>query len=72
MKNLVANFSNQLQEALNIAQQAKISTPKKIDNILITGLGGSGIGGTVIAELAVKLSIVPITISKDYFIPSQI
>ncbi|MEO8760853.1 MAG: bifunctional phosphoglucose/phosphomannose isomerase [Bacteroidia bacterium] len=70
MKNLVANFPKQLQEALNIAGQAKISAPKKIDNILITGLGGSGIGGTIIAELVIKLAAVPITISKDYFIPA--
>jgi glucose/mannose-6-phosphate isomerase len=69
MKDLVANFSKQLQEALTIAQNAKISPAKKINNILITGLGGSGIGGTNMAELAVKLSAVPITISKDYFIP---
>ena len=33
MKNLVQNFPKQLQEALTIAQNAKISTPKKIDNI---------------------------------------
>ena len=69
MKNLVQNFPKQLQEALNIAQAAKISAPKKIDNILITGLGGSGIGGTNVAELAIKTSKVPVTISKDYFIP---
>jgi glucose/mannose-6-phosphate isomerase len=72
MKELVANFSKQLQEALNIAQQSKISLPKKIDTILITGLGGSGIGGTVVAELAIKTSTVPVIISKDYFIPAFI
>jgi glucose/mannose-6-phosphate isomerase len=70
MKELVANFSKQLQEALNIAQQAKITSPKKIDNVLITGLGGSGIGGTNVAELAIKTSTVPVVISKDYFIPA--
>lgn len=70
MKTLVANFSKQLQEALNIAQQSKISSPKKIDAILITGLGGSGIGGTNVAELAIKTSTVPVVISKDYFIPA--
>ncbi len=70
MKNLVANFSKQLQEALEIAHQAKISPPKRIDTILITGLGGSGIGGTNVAELAVKFAKVPMVISKDYFIPA--
>ena len=29
MKDLVANFPKQLQEALNIAEQSKISAPKK-------------------------------------------
>jgi glucose/mannose-6-phosphate isomerase len=70
MKNLVENFPKQLQEALNIAQQSKISGPQKINNILITGLGGSGIGGTNMAELAVKTASVPVVISKDYFIPA--
>lgn len=70
MKDLVANFPKQLQEALTIAQNAKISAPKKIDNILITGLGGSGIGGTNVAELAIKVAKVPVSISKDYFIPA--
>jgi glucose/mannose-6-phosphate isomerase len=70
MKELVANFSKQLQEALEIAQKAKISSHKRIDNILITGLGGSGIGGTNVAELTIKTSTVPVVISKDYFIPA--
>ena len=70
MKTLVANFSKQLQEALDIAQQSKVSAPKKIHNVLITGLGGSGIGGTNVAELAVKIAAVPVNISKDYFIPA--
>lgn len=69
MKNLVANFSKQLQEALTIADRAKLSAPKKTDNILITGLGGSGIGGTNISELVYKTAQVPVSISKDYFIP---
>lgn len=40
MKNLVANFPLQLQEALNIAKHANISAPKRTDQVLITGLGG--------------------------------
>src|SRR5437870_5345874 len=70
MKNLVENFPNQLAEALQIAKNSKISAGKNIQNVLITGLGGSGIGGTIVAELASKQSKVPVTVSKDYFIPS--
>jgi glucose/mannose-6-phosphate isomerase len=70
MKNLVQNFPKQLSEALQISGAAKISAGKNIQNVLITGLGGSGIGGTIAAELAHKQSAVPVVVSKDYFIPS--
>jgi len=70
MKTLIENFPNQLSEALQIAQAAKLSAGKNISNVLITGLGGSGIGGTIVAELANKQSAIPILVSKDYFIPS--
>lgn len=70
MKKLVENFPKQLAEALQIAQSSKISAGKNIQNVLITGLGGSGIGGTIAAELANKQSKVPVMVSKDYFIPA--
>ncbi|MBS1647162.1 MAG: bifunctional phosphoglucose/phosphomannose isomerase [Bacteroidetes bacterium] len=70
MKTLVAHFSKQLQEALSIAQSANLSAPKHIHNVLITGLGGSGIGGTNIIEMTLKTATVPVLVSKDYFIPN--
>lgn len=70
MKALVQNFTNQLKEAKTIAEKAVISESKNIKNILITGLGGSGIGGTIISELISDSCNVPITINKDYFIPA--
>jgi glucose/mannose-6-phosphate isomerase len=70
MKKLVENFPDQLTEALRIAASSKISTGKNIQNVLITGLGGSGIGGTIVSELANKQSKIPVSVSKDYFIPS--
>ena len=51
MKSLVENFPAQLREALEIGSKAKLSGPKRtVKNVLITGLGGSGIGGTIAAE----------------------
>lgn len=71
MKELVENFPLQLQEALTIGKQASFHKPKKeIRNILITGLGGSGIGGTIVSELVQGECPVPILVNKDYFIPS--
>lgn len=69
MKARVQNFTNQLREAKAIAEKAIVSEGKNIHNILITGLGGSGIGGTIISELVADSCKVPITINKDYFLP---
>jgi glucose/mannose-6-phosphate isomerase len=70
MKELVQNFTNQLREAKTIAEKAVVSEGKNIQNILITGLGGSGIGGTIISELVSDSCRVPIIINKDYFLPA--
>lgn len=70
MKSLIENFPNQLREAIRIGETAKLTPAKrKISNILISGLGGSGIGGTILAELVALEATVPITVSKGYFIP---
>ena len=70
MKALVQNFTQQLKDAKTIAGKAVISEGKNIRNILITGLGGSGIGGTIISELIGESCTVPVTINKDYFLPA--
>jgi glucose/mannose-6-phosphate isomerase len=70
MKNLVQNFTNQLKEAKQIAEKAIVSKGNSIANIVVTGLGGSGIGGTILLELISDSCSVPITINKDYFLPA--
>lgn len=69
MKTLVDGFTKQLQEALQIANAANLSPKSNIQNIIITGLGGSGIGGTIISELVQNECPVPIIVNKDYFLP---
>lgn len=71
MKQLVANFTNQLKEAIKIGLEAKLSKSERpFSNVVITGMGGSGIGGTIVSELVLNETTVPITISKNYFLPS--
>ena len=70
MKKLIENFPAQLTEAIRIGESAKLSVSKrKISNVLICGLGGSGIGGTIVSELVALEANAPITVSKGYFIP---
>jgi glucose/mannose-6-phosphate isomerase len=64
MKNLVQNFPSQLKEAISIGEKSEISDAKtEIRNIVITGLGGSGIGGTIVSEIVACECPVPITIN---------
>lgn len=73
MKTLVANFSKQLTEAITIGESAKLTTPvNKIANVLICGLGGSGIGGSIVAELVFGKATVPVSVTKGYFIPEYV
>jgi glucose/mannose-6-phosphate isomerase len=71
MNELVAAFSQHLREAMQIGQQATLTrSSHPIRNVLVTGLGGSGIGGTIAAQLFEKQLHVPFLVNKDYFLPS--
>lgn len=73
MKTLVANFSKQLTEAISIGSKANF-TPSKNDihNVLVCGLGGSGIGGTIVSQLVNPLANTPMDTCKGYFIPAYV
>ena len=49
MKSLVEKFPFQLEDAIKIGEASIFKKSiTKIDNIVISGLGGSGIGGKII------------------------
>ena len=51
MNNYIADFTNHLNDALSIGLSSKFNSSKSdINNILICGLGGSGIGGSIITR----------------------
>ncbi len=70
MRALVESFTEQLKKAKEIASRAVIAKSGNIQNIIVTGLGGSGIGGTILSELVSDTCKVPILINKDYFLPA--
>jgi glucose/mannose-6-phosphate isomerase len=70
MKKLVEEFPNHLREALTIGRAATMTKrDKKIDNIVISGLGGSGIGGKIVSQMLADKVSVPIVCTNDYVLP---
>ncbi len=71
MKNLIDALPQHIEHALEIYKATKLQPlQREVKNIIITGLGGSGIGASIVSEvLATELSV-PVTVNKDYTIPA--
>lgn len=71
MNKLIAEFPHQLKDAVQIAQGFLPAIQKeKIKNIVITGMGGSGIGGTFAQEYTSTHSALPVIVNKSYHLPA--
>ena len=71
MNNYINDFTNHLTEAMEIGDASNLKkSDKKFNNILICGLGGSGIGGTIINDIISSKATIPILATKDYSIPN--
>ena len=71
MNDYINDFTNHLTEAMEIGDTSNLKkSDKKFNNILICGLGGSGIGGTIINDIVSPLANIPILATKDYSIPN--
>ncbi len=70
MKKLIEGFTLQLASALKIGQSVDLVRPgSDIRNVLITGMGGSGIGANLVESLTFGRIPIPIVVSKGYNIP---
>lgn len=71
MEQLIADFGKQLTEALEIGKNAKLSAHHAaIHNVLVTGLGGSGMGADVVIDLCGEQLPVPMLVNKTYTLPA--
>lgn len=72
MRNYVNDFYLQIQDAIKISNVSIFpkQTPHRIQQIVLCGLGGSGIAGQVIAKLVGTQINVPVLFNNDYHIPT--
>jgi glucose/mannose-6-phosphate isomerase len=69
-KKYIEGFTLQLAEALKIGQSLDLVRPgSDIRNIVIAGMGGSGIGANLVESLTFGRIPIPITVCKSYNIP---
>lgn len=69
-KKYIEGFTRQLTEALKIGQSLDLVRPgSDIRNMVISGMGGSGIGANLVDSLTFGRIPIPITVCKSYNIP---
>ncbi len=70
METYIEQFPQNIIEALEIGSKAILKfRSKDVDNVVVAGLGGSGIGGKIISQLVWDKCPVPITLVNDYRVP---
>ncbi len=71
MEKLVAEFPKNIADALEIATASNFnSLDRKFTSVVIIGMGGSGIGGKLVAQLVSNEATTPIVSVQDYDLPS--
>jgi glucose/mannose-6-phosphate isomerase len=71
MFGVTARFPEQVAEAAKVAQGIEGLPPaNEVDNVLVLGMGGSGIAGDVLAAVGGPFVSVPIVVTKGYAPPS--
>lgn len=71
MDKLIAAFPNNMIEALDIASKSSFRKSEiEIKNVLISGMGGSGIGGKIVSLWIQDEIKVPVVLINDYNLPA--
>ncbi len=67
MKELITRFGKQLEEAIAISKLNPLKFSKKnFSQVYVSGLGGSGIGATIVQDFVKDKLSIPFTVNKSY------
>jgi glucose/mannose-6-phosphate isomerase len=70
---VAAAFPEQIEEAMATAHQVEgLPDGEQIDNVLVLGMGGSGVSGDLLAHIAGPFMPVPVVVVKGYEPPSYV
>lgn len=69
MKEYVAKFADHIAEAGSVVDATSIEKIKSFRNVVVCGLGGSGIGASIVGDLIQQEIKVPYNVVKGYFLP---
>ena len=73
MYDYISSIKNQLEEALLIGKNSSLkNSTKTFQNVVVCGLGGSGIGGNIVRDIVYNESALPLFSVKNYDIPNFI
>ncbi|MFQ6092559.1 MAG: bifunctional phosphoglucose/phosphomannose isomerase [bacterium] len=73
MLSRLVTFSRQCQEAIEIGVAAHLPIdPSAISNVVISGLGGSAIGGDILCACLADEMKVPIQVNRNYSLPRYV
>lgn len=68
----ISELPAQVREAWAAIQALPSPPPRKIRNVVIAGMGGSAIGGSLVQALAEPECRVPIAVNRDYHLPAYV
>jgi len=71
MLDVVADFPNHIVQATKLAEDIRIAE-KDINNIVISGMGGSAISGDILKEWLRDRLDIPIFVNRDYNLPKWV
>ncbi len=73
MLELIQDFPNHITEGIEIAEKSIFSAAtNEIKNVVLCGMGGSGIGAKIVVNAITDEASVPVVTVNDYFLPSFI
>lgn len=72
MKKLIENFPQDIMYGLGIVNTTRFENYPSFQNVLICGLGGSGIGGMLVSKWLENELTIPVNTCQDYTIPKYV